>query len=440
MTAAEPERLFEDRIPDQSSKQTRPSEARTEAPLKIALLGYRSHPFVGGQGIYLKYLSKALAMMGHQVDVISGPPYPELEASVNLIKVPSLDLFAKPSHVKAFRGRHLRSFSDSFEWWTMLSGGFAEPYTFCRRVSKRLKNSGYDIIHDNQSLGYGLLSLQKQGFNVLSTIHHPIHRDRALALDAASKWGERLLIKRWYSFIGMQEKVATKLRHVITVSKNSQRDIARDFKRPATQTPVIFNGIDTQVFRPLLHVKRQRLRLIATASSDQPLKGLGYLLEAVATLAKRHPDIHLRVIGKLKKDGSTAKQLRALALKDHVSFISGISTEALVEEYAKASIAVCPSLYEGFGLPAGEAMACALPLVSTHGGALAEVVGDAGRLVAPGDSRALAEQIDTLILQPEQARALGIRAREHIIQNFCWTKVARDLNRYYRSMIASANH
>jgi glycosyltransferase involved in cell wall biosynthesis len=450
MTAAEPSTLYDAQhfdvdLPlndvDKLSYQLIGAQPESgDPPLKIALLGYRSHPFVGGQGIYLHYLSKALVALGHRVDVLSGPPYPELAPGVKLIKIPSLDLFAQASHVKALRWRHLRSFTDTFEWWSMLSGGFAEPYTFCRRVAKRLQHSDYDIIHDNQSLGFGLLSLQDQGFNVVSTIHHPIHRDRALALAAAGSWRYRLLTRRWYSFLGMQEKVVGKLKHVITVSRSSQGDIARDFKRPEAKTPVICNGIDTDVFRPLPDIEREPLRLITTASSDQPLKGLSHLLEAVKHLLADHPGLHLRVIGKLKEDGDTARQLRRLNIDEHVSFVSGISTEALVEEYARASIAVCPSLYEGFGLPAGEAMACGLPLVSTRGGALAEVVGGAGHLVEPGSSEALARQIAGLLAHPQQAASLGRQARQHIVEHFCWSKVACELTAYYRNIIACADH
>lgn len=408
-------------------------------PLKIALLGYRSHPFVGGQGIYLKYLSRALNALGHHVDVFSGPPYPELDEGVGLIKVPSLDLYAHDDHLYALRWHHLRSFADVYEWWTMATGGFGEPYTFGRRIYRKLKHSDYDIIHDNQSLCSGLLRLQDAGQNVVCTIHHPIHRDRQLALEAEPRWGHRLLIKRWYQFLSMQERVAKKLQHVITVSKVSQADIAEHFHRSAERTPVISNGIDTDIFRPLDHIARTPLRLITTASADQPLKGLSYLLHALADLITQYPGAHLRVIGKLKEGGATAKLLEELNLHAHVSFVSGISTEALVEEYAQASVAVSPSLYEGFGLPAGEAMACALPIVATNGGALPEVVGDAGHVVEKANSLALAKAISGLFDDPASAQALGNAGRERILQTFSWQSVAQNLSHYYYGILDHAN-
>ncbi len=411
-----------------------PVRPQSYPPLKIALLGYRSHPFVGGQGIYLKYLSSALAALGHQVDVFSGPPYPELENTVRLIKVPSLDLFEHENHVTALRPKHLCSYTDTIEWFSMLCGGFSEPYTFGRRIQKLLKENDYDIVHDNQSLSHGLVNLQKSGTRVVSTIHHPIHRDKEIALAAASSWQDRLLIKRWYSFLRMQNKVVRKLRHVVTVSEQSQRDIEHYFHRTPSKTQVIPNGIDTELFRPLKDVARVPFRVITTASSDQPLKGLSYLLKAIAQLKSRYPNIHLQVIGKLKEDSEAEKLLSQLDLNDYVSFASGISTEELVHQYAQASVMVCPSLYEGFGLPLGEAMACTLPTITTDGGALPEVAGDAGLIVKRGDADAIEAKLITLFENPAFAYELGKKARKRIEQKFSWQTVANELTQYYHNI------
>lgn len=410
-------------------------------PLRIALLGYRSHPHVGGQGIYLKYLSRALSRMGHNVHVLSGPPYPELDAEVQLIKIPSLDLYASPNHIRALRWSHLRSFSDTFEWWTMATGGFAEPYTFGRRLVHYLREHGheYDLIHDNQSLCYGLLELQKMGLPVVATVHHPVTRDRDLALAEAKNWGHRLLIRRWYSFLDMQEKVVLKLRHVITVSECSRRDITQEFGRPEDRIHVVANGVDTDLFRPLPDIARIPGRIITTTSSDQPLKGFAILLESLRQLRRRLPEAHLRVIGKLQENGRNERLLRELGLGASVSFCSGISDSQLVEEYARASVAVCPSLYEGFGLPAAEAMSCGVPLVSSDGGALPEVVGDAGLLVAAGDSGALADALHKALTNRVLAQALMQLGRKRIEQNFCWQTVAEELTDFYRNRVLVGN-
>ncbi len=426
---------YESSLKEQATSVT--SNAENLKPLKIALLGYRSHPFVGGQGIYIKYLSRALSDLGHHVDVYSGPPYPDVEPPVNLIKVPSLDLFTHENHVTAIRPKHLTSYTDTIEWASMLFGGFSEPYTFGRRVYKRLKHNDYDIIHDNQSLCYALLHLQKTSAKIVSTIHHPIHRDRDIALDAAKKWGDKLLIKRWYSFLRMQEKVVANLNHVVTVSQTSQRDIETYFKRDRKLTQVIPNGIDTARFAPQKQIEKRPYRVITTASSDQPSKGLPYLLEAIDILRHKHPEIKLCVVGQLKENSDAEKLLQKLRLENHVSFVSGLSTEALVEEYSKSRAMVCPSLYEGFGLPLGEAMACGLPVITTDGGALPEVAGDAGLIVKCADADAIASKLSMLFENPKFAEELGRKARARIEKHFSWQTVAQDLTRYYRDILCS---
>lgn len=423
--------------PTQPNKITQQIPSDNSTGLRIALLGYRSHPHVGGQGIYLHYLSKALVELGHSVDVISGPPYPELDARVRLIQLPSLDLYAVENPTRALRFKHLLSFADFYEWWSKLSGGFGEPYCFGRRLVDYFKKNKppYDIIHDNQSLCYGLLELQNRGENIIATVHHPITRDREIALQATTSKGHRWLVNRWYSFLTMQEKVVQQLDHIITVSKTSQQDIAEAFKLPAQKITVIANGIDTDIFQPLSHIKRKPWQIITTASSDQPLKGLSVLLNALAQVRAEFPQLSLLVIGKLKPDGVTEKELHNLQLGDCVEFKSGISTEQLVAAYAESKIAVVPSLYEGFGLPAGEALACGIPLICSDGGALPEVVGDASLLVKAGDVNELAQSICHLLTNENACEALSLAGRLHSLQHLSWPVVGEQLSDYYRNIL-----
>ena len=415
-----------------------PTQQQAERPLRIALLGYRSHPYGGGQGIYIKYLSKALVNAGHQVDVISGPPYPHLDSRVRLIKVPSLNLFESPvHHAVALRPHHLRSWADVTEWWGMLTGGFAEAYSFGRRVNRLLadRRDQYDIIHDNQSLCYGLLDLQKKGFPVVATFHHPITHDLRIALEAEPRWYMRLLILRWHSFLRMQKKVVRKLDHIVTVSERSQIDIAHDFGVAKNDIDLIYNGIDTEEFLPLPGVKKTPYRIMCTASADQPLKGLKYLLKAIAALRPRYPSINLLVVGKPKPGGYTEGLIQRLGIGDIVQFVSGISTEQLVRHYNEAEMVVCPSLYEGFGLPAGEAMSCGTAVISSNGGALPEVVGDAGIIVSAGSETAIAEAITDLLENPEKRARLAEAGRQRILNTFCWNLAARQFTQYYYSML-----
>lgn len=406
-------------------------------PLNICLLGYRSHPHCGGQGIYLHYLSKALVEAGHSVDVISGQPYPEVDPRVRLIKMPGLNLFEEENPTRALRLRHLLSWTDFFEWWSKLTGGFAEPYTFGRRVASYLRRHGsrYDIVHDNQSLCYGLLDIQRRGLPVVATIHHPITRDRRIALEAAPDWRFRLLVRRWYNFLGMQKKVAQRLPHIVTVSEQSRRDIVRQFAVSPQQIQLIYNGIDIEVFRPQPQIPRKPLRIMTTASADQPLKGLRFLLQAIAALRGRYPRIELLVVGRLQPGGATETLLGELALADCVQFVSGISTGELVQHYAEAAVVVCPSLYEGFGLPAGEAMACGAPVISSDGGALPEVVGDAGLIVPAGDAQALAQALETLLGDETLRQSLSQRGRARIEREFSWRRAAEHMVACYRGIL-----
>jgi glycosyltransferase involved in cell wall biosynthesis len=408
-------------------------------PLRIALLGYRSQPYGGGQGVYLRYLSKALVDAGHTVDVISGPPYPHLDARVRLIELPSLDLFE--NGLLSLRPRHLKSLTNIIEWLSKLTGGFAEPYTFGRRAVKYLRQHGhnYDLIHDNQSLSYGMLEIQEMGLPLVTTLHHPITSDLRIALNAARNAWERLLIRRWHAFLNMQKKVVVQLHNIVTVSDCSRQDIARDFGLQPAGISLVHNGIDTEVFKPMPGVARNPMRLMATCSADAPLKGLRYLLRAYARLLKQYPELELLLVSKPQRGGKTEKLVRRLGIADKVKFVNGITTQQMVRYYAEAAIAVVPSVYEGFGLPAGEAMACGVPVVSTDGGALPEVVGDAGVIVPVKNVDALVAAIDTLLRNPRARAELGARGQQRIDESFCWHVCARQMTEYYREVLANAD-
>ncbi len=412
-------------------------------PLRICLLGYRSHPYCGGQGVYIRFLSKALTDAGHRVDVLSGPPYPQLDPRVRLIKMPSLDLFSQTTLFPRASFAALRDPINRAEYIDKLLGGFPEPETFGRRVVRYFeqRRGDYDLVHDNQSLSWGVLALQELGIPVVSTVHHPISRDLQLELDSARHWWHRALIRRWHSFLDMQQAVIRKLDHLVTVSECSRRDIAADFAIPSDRIGLVYNGIDTLQFRPRPEVKRVPYRIMATASADAPLKGLDYLLQAIPGLVAAHPQTELVVLGKPKVGGHTERLIRRLGIEDRIQFLSGLSTEAVAELYAQATVAVVPSLYEGFGLPAGEAMACATPVVATTGGALPEVVGDAGVLVPPADSGALQGAIAGLLTDPATREELGRRGRQRIEELFCWQVCAEQMSAHYDRLLSShADH
>ena len=401
--------------------------------LRICLLTYRGNPTCGGQGVYIKYLSRALKELGHEVDVLSGPPYPELAEGIGLHELPGLDLY-NPEHLfKVNDIRALASPLNQFEFLSMCAGGFPEPFTFGFRAYRHLlrNNKKYDIIHDNQSLSYGLLRIAGLGYPTVATIHHPITVDRETELGAAKTLLRRLMIRRWYSFLAMQKRVSRRLSRLITVSECSRRDVSRDYRVPSERFRVVHNGINTDHFHPLEGVARADHRILVTNSADTPLKGLRYLLEAAAAVRKRRK-IEVVVIGKPKENGQVDRLVGELGLGDAVRFTGRIGQEEFARYYAEATLAVIPSLYEGFGMPAGEAMACGVPVISTTGGALPEVVGDAGILVPPADAEALQKAIVALLDDPEKRRRLGQAGIERVKNSLTWRHAAQKTVDVYR--------
>ena len=355
--------------------------------MRIALLSYRSKPHCGGQGIYVRHLSRELVKLGHSVEVFSGQPYPELDEGVSLTKVPSLDLYREPDPFRIPKPSEFRDLTDVREFLTMCTAGFPEPRTFSTRVAKLLaKRAGdFDIAHDNQVLGYGMLDIKRSGIPLITSIHHPITFDKRIDLEAAPNLRKRLSLRRWYGFLKMQGRVARACGRILTVSTSSEKDIVNDFGVDPEMIQVIPLGVD-EVFRPPTK-PRVSGRIVATASADMPIKGVSVLLEAFAKL-RTERDIHLVLVTKPMKGGRTEKLIDQLGIAEHVSFVNGVSDSELVEVMGSAELACVPSLYEGFSLPTAERMACATPLVAGRAGAIPEVVGPDGEcsdFVPPGD-------------------------------------------------------
>jgi glycosyltransferase involved in cell wall biosynthesis len=411
---------------------------RAERPLRVALLSYRSKQHVGGQGVYVRHLSRELAALGHEVTVLSGQPYPVLDEGVTLEKVPSLDLYNDAHPFKAPPVREWRDWIDALEVATMWTAGFPEPLTFSLRANRELRRrlDDFDVVHDNQTLGWGLLGIRSAGLPLVTTIHHPISVDRRIEL-AEARGLHRLTKRRWYGFVGMQARVARRLDPILVPSQSSADDIAREFGVAPAAMEVTPLGVDTRHFHPRPALERVPGRIVCTASADSPLKGVAVLLRAAAKLATER-DITLTVVSRPKPGGPTDQLVDELSLRDRVEFVSGIDDTALAELIASAQVAVVPSFYEGFSLPAVEAMACATPLVASHAGALPEVVGtdgDAGRLVPPGDPEALAEALAALLDDDAERERMGAAAWRRVQERFTWRAVAELTARRYASTI-----
>ncbi len=406
--------------------------------MRVALLSYRSKPHCGGQGVYVRHLSRELVALGHEVEVFSGQPYPELDAGVGLTKVPSLDLYREPDPFRVPKLREFRDLVDVEEFLTMCTAGFPEPKTFSTRVARllRARVDDFDIVHDNQVLGYGMLEVEKMGLPLITTVHHPITFDRRIDLAAAPTRRKRLSLRRWYGFLRMQGKVARAARKILTPSESSRRDIARDFGVDPARMQVVLLGVD-DIFVPPT-TPRVPGRILAMASADAPMKGIATLLEAFAKL-RTERDVELVLVTRPEPGGRTEQLIDTLGIGASVRFVHGVTDAELVGIMGSAEVACVPSLYEGFSLPTAELMACATPLVVSRAGAIPEVVGPDGEcaeLVTPGDVGELFIALAELLDDPERRTRLGLAGRRRVQELFTWRAVAAATAAAYDEVVA----
>ena len=408
--------------------------------MKICLLCYRGNPYCGGQGIYVYYLTKALHNLGHDVHVISGPPYPEVADGVELHRLTSLNLYeSENSFLTDFL--RVRNPIDFYEFMAVCVGTFPEPFTFSLRAYRKIREllpfHKFDVIHDNQGLGYGSLLMKRLKVPVVVTIHHPIPIDRDMALAQARSLREKFSLWRWYSFCAMQGRVSRRMDRVITVSQSSADAIEHSLHVPRSRLRVAYNGIDVDFFKRDDSVLKEPNSLILVNSGEQSIKGVPYLLKALHIL-RNGAEVKLTVVGSPIPDGQCVKLVKEYGLEDIVTYTGRVTMEELVRHYLASEICVVPSLYEGFGLPAAEAMSCQLPVVSTMGGALPEVVGqdgDTGILVPPADPDALAVAIKHLLDDEHLRRKMGEAGRKRVERNFTWERAAKKTVEVYQEVL-----
>jgi glycosyltransferase involved in cell wall biosynthesis len=405
------------------------------------MLAYRGNPHSGGQGVYVRQLTGALTQLGHKVTVFSGQPYPRLEAGVELVRVPSLDLFRDEDPFRFPRLWEYRDWIDALEFGIMCTAGFPEPLTFSLRAARLLADRAgeFDIVHDNQCLGYGVLALQRMGLPVIASIHHPIEVDRELELAQAKGVKRKLSMHRWYGFHRMQRRVAQRLPAVIAVSDTARQDIIARVGLAPDRVRVVHIGVDSDLFQPTPLIAKIPGRILAMASADVPLKGLAPLLEAMAMLRLGRDGAEMVVVSKHRHGSDVPATLKRLDLNGSVRFVSGVNELALLQLYSEAEVAVVPSLYEGFSLPAIQAMACGVPLVATTAGALPEVVGrdgETGLMVRPGDPTALAAALERALGDAALRERLAVAGRARVVDRFTWLRTAEGISREYRRVMA----
>ncbi len=417
--------------------------------MRICLLTYRGNPYSGGQGIYIYYLSREFQRMGHEVEVIASAPLPQVSEGIILHQLRSSSIF----HPGSSFSRNLtkvRNPVDLYELCASRLGMFVEPWAFsfraCAKLKELCKQRRFDIIHDNQGLGYGLLLMKRLNIPVIATIHHPISIDRQADLEQANGLRERWNIKRFYSFIRMQAFVARRLDRIITVSQSSAKNTKLFFKVPADRLRVVYNGIDNEIYSRKEEASQNRNGLIMVGNTDDRKKGVLYLLKALQML--REDGIKLTIVDDAERHSSYIEDVgplpsyglnlvKKLNLCGMVHFTGRLTHEELAQYYSAAQIAVVPSLYEGFGLPAAEAMACGTPVIATTGGALPEVVGDAGILVPLGSADALAAAIKQLLNDKQARERMSEAGRKRVKEKFDWEQAARKTLEVYQEVLTT---
>ncbi|HUT54459.1 MAG TPA: glycosyltransferase family 4 protein [bacterium] len=407
--------------------------------LHVALLSYRGNMFCGGQGVYLTNIARALVARGHRVRVMAGPPYPDPVAGAEMDLIPGENFINRPA--AALPARPLSVFAplNFLEYGLARAGINPEMLAFSLRSFARLRalhaRDPVDVVHDNQGLGYGLLLMKALGVPVAATIHHPLRIDRAEDIRQMHGLTARIRRSLYYPVV-MQKLVARRLDRVMTVSAFSRDLVWAAYGLDRGRMSVVPNGVDAGLFRPVAGVKREPGRLLFVGSTEDRKKGIIYLLRALAELPDR---FKLVIVDGRRYPGRVYARdaVAALGLGPRVEFRDRITNDELVIEYNRAALAVVPSLFEGFGLPALEAMACAVPLICTTAGALPEVADPSSALlIRPRSSGAIREAVLRLDADPAARERMGQAARQRALESFSWDRAAEMVEEQYRMAIA----
>jgi glycosyltransferase involved in cell wall biosynthesis len=409
--------------------------------LRIALLTYRGNMFCGGQGIYAAYLAREWKRAGHDVHVFAGPPFPDLEDGIPLHEIPNDNMFGQTMR-EGFDPKAPFSLLKPLSLWELgvsRFGVFPEMQTFGIRLMRRWaeiqRRYRFDVVFDNQSLSWGLLGIQAMGVPVVSVIHHPLHIDRKADFTIDPSLKKRVMRTLYFPLL-MQQTVAPRLSKIVTVSEASRNEIERYFRIPKKEISVVYNGTDTELFRPIPGVEKQADLLFVGRTEDRK-KGIGTMLEALSML----PDhVTLKIVdGRIPAHGLVPRLIRQYGLGNRVHVIDRmLSVPELVEQYSTARVAIVPSFFEGFGFPASEAMACGLAVIANAAGALPEVVGTdghAGRLVPQRNARAMADAMWEILKDPTETERMGRAARERVERIFQWDQAAAQLATVFQEVM-----
>ena len=404
--------------------------------LKIALLSYRSDPFSGGQGIYIKNISEALHNRGHEITIFSGNPLPEVNKAIKVVRIETpgfFETFDSLERLKIFTSleKSRLNFMDFFETFT---GTFTEPVFFGERLVKNKyfqeTVDEFDIFHDNQSISsYPETVLKK----LVTTLHHPIHVDKEIDLTSEKSFLKRLSIKRWYSFLNFQKKNLKAVKKVISPSLSSKNDICRYFDYPSKNISVIWNGINLDDCK--FHQRDSfNANFVTIISADVPMKNLKTVLKALYLLKQDGLNAKLTIIGDLREDNN--KLIDRLGLTKEITYKSKLPRKQLIQSLNNADIGIAPSKYEGFGFPLVEMIATGLPVIVSDKASLPELAGNAGLIFNSSDSNDIKEKMKELIENAALRNKVTENSKLRRDDFFGWDEYAKKLEDLYKEIIS----
>ncbi len=404
--------------------------------LKIALLSYRSDPFSGGQGIYVKNVSEALLSRGHEITIFSGNPLPEVNKAIKVEKIDTpgfFETFDSIERIKIFSTleKNRLNLLDFFETFT---GTFTEPVFFGERLIKNkvfqeLVDT-FDIFHDNQSISAYPQTILKK---LITTVHHPIHMDKEIDLATEKNFFTRLSIKRWYSFLNFQKKNLASVKKVISPSASSKNDIRNYFDYPSKNISVIWNGINLDDCK--FHQRETfNANFVTIISSDVPMKNLKTVLKAIYLLKQDGLNVKLTVIGDLREENKNL--INKLDLANDIDYKSKLPRDELIKSLNDADIGIAPSIYEGFGFPLVEMIATGLPVIVSDKGSLPELAGNAGLIFNSKDSSDLKKKMKELIENKILRNKLTENSKLRRDDFFGWDEYAKKLEDLYKELIS----
>ena len=404
--------------------------------LKIALLSYRSDPFSGGQGIYIKNISEALHNKGHEITIFSGNPLPEVNKAIKVVRIETpgfFETFDSLERLKIFTSleKNRLNFMDFFETFT---GTFTEPVFFGERLVKNKyfqeTVDEFDIFHDNQSISsYPETVLKK----LVTTLHHPIHVDKEIDLTSEKSFLKRLSIKRWYSFLNFQKKNLKAVKKVISPSLSSKNDICRYFDYPSKNISVIWNGINLDDCK--FHQRESfSANFVTIISADVPMKNLKTVLKALYLLKQDGLNAKLTIVGDLREDNK--KLIDRLGLTKEITYKSKLPRKQLIQSLNNADIGIAPSKYEGFGFPLVEMIATGLPVIVSDKASLPELAGNAGLIFNSSDSNDLKEKMKELIENAALRNKVAENSKLRRDDFFGWDEYAKKLEDLYKEIIS----